>query len=43
LISLDLIRALVGMQRIALLGAVLLLFANTACAASFDCTVSEAF
>jgi len=38
LISLDLIRALVGMQRIALLGAVLLLFANTACAASFDCS-----
>jgi len=30
-------RALNGMQRFALLGAVLLLAANTACAASFDC------
>jgi len=38
LISLDLIRALVGMQRFTLFGMVtLLLAANTACAASYDC------
>jgi len=38
LMSLNLSRALIGMQRIALFGvAILLLTANTACAASFDC------
>ena len=39
MISLDLIRALVGMQRFTLFGMVtLLLAANTSCAASFDCS-----